>query len=70
MREDFAPSIMLGVDVSTEDVGPQTTLLDQVENLVIQGGSYDLPAEEGIKIRLDLDRFGLLDFPPQRLYIR
>lgn len=63
MREDFAPSIMLGIDVSTEDVGPQTTLLDQVENLVIQGGSYDLPAEEGIKIRLDLDRFGLLDFP-------
>lgn len=63
MREDFAPSIMLGIDVSTEDIGPQTTLMDQIENLVIQSGSYDLPAEEGIKIRLDLNRFGLLDFP-------
>lgn len=63
MREEFAPSIMIGVDVSTEDIGPQTTLMDQIENLVIQGGSYDLPAEEGIKLRLDLNRFGLLDFP-------
>lgn len=63
MREDFAPSIMIGVDVSTEAIGPQTTLMDQIENLVIQSGSYDLPADEGIKLRLDLNRFGLLDFP-------
>lgn len=62
MREDFAPSIMIGVDVSTEEIGPQTTLMDQIENLVIQGGSYELPPEEGIKLRLDLNRFGLLDF--------
>lgn len=62
MREDFAPSIMIGVDVSTEAIGPQTTLMDQIEDLVIQGGSYELPAEEGIKLRLDLNRFGLLDF--------
>ncbi len=63
MREDFAPSIILGVDVSTEVLKPQTTLLDQIENLVIQNNDYDLPASEGIKIRLDLNRFGLLDFP-------
>lgn len=66
MREDFAPSIMIGVDVSTEAKGPQTTLMDQIENLVIQGGSYDLPESEGIKIRLDLNEFGLLDFPAAR----
>jgi len=63
MREDFAPSIMLGIDVSAEDSGLQTSFMDQIENLVIQGGSYDLPADDGIKIRLDLNRFGLLDFP-------
>lgn len=63
MREDFAPSIMLGIDVATEVLGPQTTLLDQIENLVIQNNDYDLPASEGIKIKLDLNRFGLLDFP-------
>lgn len=62
MREDFAPSIMIGVDVSTEATGPQTTLFDQIDHLVVQGDSYDLPAEEGIKLRLDLNRFGLLDF--------
>lgn len=66
MREDFAPSIMIGVDVSAEAKGPQTTLMDQIENLVIQGGSYDLPESEGIKIRLDLNEFGLLDFPAAR----
>lgn len=66
MRRDFAPGIMIGVDVSTKEVGPQTTLMDQIENLVIQGGSYELPADEGIKIRLDLNRFGLLDFPAAR----
>lgn len=63
MRAEFAPSIMIGVDVSTEDIGPQTTLLDQVENLVIQNNDYDLPADEGIKLRIDLNQFGLLDFP-------
>lgn len=66
MREDFAPSIMIGVDVSTKAKGPQTTLMDQIENLVIQGGSYELPDEEGIKLRLDLNEFGLLDFPAAR----
>ncbi len=69
MREDFAPSIMLGIDVSTEEIGPQTTLMDQIENLVIQNNDYELPASEGIKIRLDLNEFSLLDFPAaKRIY--
>ncbi|MDE6300661.1 MAG: patatin-like phospholipase family protein [Muribaculaceae bacterium] len=63
MRAEFAPSIMIGVDVSTEDIGPQTTLMDQIENLVIQNNDYDLPESEGIKLRIDLNQFGLLDFP-------
>lgn len=63
MRAEFAPSIMIGVDVSTEAIGPQTTLMDQIENLVIQNNNYDLPADEGIKLKIDLNQFGLLDFP-------
>ena len=66
MREDFAPSIMLAIDVSTEDIGPQTTLIDQVEDLVIQGHTPEFPADYGIKIRLNLNKFSLLDFPAAR----
>lgn len=63
MRSDFNPAIMIGVDVSSEEIGPQTTLMDQIDNLVIQNNNYDLPADEGIKMRLDLNEFALLDFP-------
>lgn len=63
MRADFKPSIMIGVDVSSEEIGPQTTLMDQIDNLVIQNNNYDLPADEGIKMRLDLNEYALLDFP-------
>lgn len=66
MRSTFAPDIMIGVDVSSSDSGPQTSLLDQIENLVVQNADYSLPADEGIKIRVDVDRFGLLDFPQAR----
>lgn len=66
MRDTFAPSIMIGVDVSTESIGPQTTLMDQIENLVIQDGDYNLPANEGIKLKIDLNEFSLLDFPAAR----
>ncbi len=66
MRAEFAPDIMIGVDVSSSDSGPQTSLLDQIENLVVQNADYSLPAEEGIKIRVDVEQFGLLDFPQAR----
>lgn len=66
MRTDFAPSIMIGVDVSTEETGPQTSIVDQLSNMIVQNNDYNLPAEEGIKLRLDLDEFGLLDFPKAR----
>ncbi|MDO5394870.1 MAG: patatin-like phospholipase family protein [Bacteroidales bacterium] len=63
MTADFAPDIMIGVDVSTPTTGPQTSLFDQVDNLVTRQQSYDLPADKGIRVRVDLHRFGLLDFP-------
>lgn len=66
MTADFAPDIMIGVDVSASDSGPQTSLMDQIENLVIQSSDYSLPPALGIKIRVDLNEFALLDFPKAR----
>ena len=62
MTADFAPDIMLGVDVSASAVGAQTSLIDQIDNLVMRKQSYDLPSDLGIKIRINLDEFSLLDF--------
>lgn len=66
MRSDFAPDIMIGVDVAASSVGPQTSLMDQIDNLVMRNQSYDLPADEGIKLRVNLDEFSLLDFEAAR----
>lgn len=70
MRSDFAPTIMIGVDVhGTADPAKVRDLVNQVEDMVIQNNDYDLPANEGIKIRIDLNEFSLLDFPAaQRIY--
>lgn len=62
MREDFAPSIMIGVDVHAEDVTPSGSIVSQLENMIIQNNNYDLPADEGIRIHVDVSRFSLLDF--------
>lgn len=66
MRDEFAPSIMIGVNVGSSDKGPQTSLMDQLDKLVIQGHVEPLPDDEGIYMRIDLDRFSLLDFPRAR----
>lgn len=63
MREDFAPDIMIGVDVSSPQGKPKTgDLISQLEDMIIQNNDYDLPADEGIKIKLNLEEFNLLDF--------
>ncbi len=63
MRSEFAPSIMIGVDVhGTTDPAKARDLINQIEEMVIQNNDYELPGEEGIRIRLDLNRFSLLDF--------
>lgn len=66
MRREFAPDIMIGVVVASSTTGPQTSLIDQIENLVVQNTDYSLPADEGIRMRLHLERFGLLDFAKAR----
>ena len=44
MREDFAPDIMIGVDVSSPDKKPDpNNLMQQIEDMVIQKNDYSLP---------------------------
>lgn len=62
MRSDFDPSIMLGIDVST-NTKPNDGMVDQLENLIMRHSDYNVPAEEGIKLHIDLNEFSLLDFP-------
>lgn len=63
MREDFAPGIMIGVDVSQSKKLENNNLLDQIEAMVIQNKDYSLPEREGIKMTVNLEDIGLLDFP-------
>lgn len=64
MRTDFAPSIMIGVDVSPSDGSKiSNDVLTQLEDLIIQNSNSDLPSEDGIKMSLDLKAYNLLDFP-------
>jgi len=67
MREEFAPAIMIGVDVSGPNAKPTSNdLMSQLEVMIMQKSDYDLPAGEGIRIKLNLERFGLLDFDKAR----
>lgn len=63
MRNEFAPSIMIGVDVHTPDAeAPTNDILTQLESMIIQNNDYDLPADEGVKIHVDVSRYSLMDF--------
>ena len=66
MRSDFAPDIMIGVDVSSTESGPQTSILAQLETMICAPEPENIPADELVRLRLHLDRFGLLDFPKAR----
>lgn len=63
MREDFAPDIIIGVDVTTHEAVDMGNLVTQLETMVIQDDNYDLPEVQGIKLHVDLKGTGLLDFP-------
>lgn len=66
MISDFDPSIMIGVDVSTAESHPSQDIVNQLENMIIQNNDYDMPADRGIKIHIDLNEFSLLDFQKAR----
>jgi NTE family protein len=62
MREDFAPDFIIGVDVHSEDAPQSNSIINQLENMIIQNNDYSLPEEEGLRIHVDVSRFSLLDF--------
>lgn len=66
MREDFAPEIMIGVDVHSENPPASNSIVTQLESMIIQNNSYDLPPDEGIRIHVDVSKFSLLDFGKAR----
>lgn len=67
MREDFSPDIMIGVDVSEVNPAPiSNDIIDQLETMIIQDEDYNLPADEGIKLHINLDKYNILDFPRAR----
>lgn len=63
MRHDFAPSVIIGVDVHTPDAAvPSNDILTQLESMIIQNNDYELPESDGIKIHVDVSQFSLMDF--------
>lgn len=64
MKHDFAPSIIIGVNVSTPETKSSTnTVVDQLSAMIMQGTVKPVAPEDGIYIHLNLEHFGLLDFP-------
>lgn len=66
MQRDFAPSVIIGVDVSSPDDSIPSSVIQQVNYLVTRPQSTEVPADAGIKIRVDVSDFGLLDFQKGR----
>lgn len=64
MLTDFRPHFVVGVDVSSGNSpdNPNSNMMDQLESLIMQYSDYEVPATDGMRLKLDLDRFGLLDF--------
>ncbi|MDE6854178.1 MAG: patatin-like phospholipase family protein [Muribaculaceae bacterium] len=63
MDSVFNPSQIIGVDVSASDKkGPHNSFMSQIDYLVMQPQTYSVPARRGVKIRVMLDEFGLLDW--------
>lgn len=54
MMDEFAPSILIGSDVSAASKGPANSYFDQLDLLMSRKQSYDVPSEAGIKVRIDV----------------
>lgn len=63
MKTDFAPDIIIGVDVTTHDKPDLSNLISQLESMIIQQDDYELDEDDGIKIHVNLKGINLLDFP-------
>jgi len=63
MREDFNPDFIIGVSVSGPDGKPiPDNAYSQLEDLIIQDNDYSVPPENGVKIQVPVQQFGVLDF--------
>lgn len=63
MSDTFAPEFIFGVDVSTGNSdGDDSSLMAQLETMIMQHSDYNVPPQRGMKLRINLDEFGLLDF--------
>ena len=62
MQTEFAPSVIIGSDVSAPSDGPANSYFQQLDLLVSRAQSYEVPPDTGIKVRIDVSNFGLLDW--------
>ena len=71
METEFAPAMMLGVDVSASSKGEPNSFMEQLDLLVSMPQSYAMPERKGPKLRVDLNDYTLLDFDKaQAIYKR
>lgn len=67
MSQSFAPEIMIGVDVAASPQQDETnSMVNQLETMIMQHTDYSMPADRGIKLRIHLEQFSLLDFAKAR----
>lgn len=64
MISDFNPAFILGIDVSSGNTPdePDAYMFTQIESLITQESNYSVPADRGMRLRVDVDEFGLLEF--------
>nr|MDE7025889.1 patatin-like phospholipase family protein [Paramuribaculum sp.] len=63
MTNEFAPSVIIGVDVSTPDsVTANPDMVTQLSEMIIQPGRGQLTSDQGVYMHINLTQFGLMDF--------
>ncbi len=63
MMEVFNPDALVGIDVGSKDAPPSTrNPVSQLEAMIQIPDNYPFPYDKGVRIRIDLDEFSLLDF--------
>ncbi|MGN1364726.1 MAG: patatin-like phospholipase family protein, partial [Victivallis vadensis] len=62
MREAFHPDFIFGSSLSTGESKPSNNIYNQLEEMVMQKTTYDVPEEEGMLIKFNFPDVSLLDF--------
>lgn len=59
----FNPKVIIGVDVSSgTSTAPPNSYMDQLDLLIQHPQNLNVPPDRGIKVRIDLNEYGLLDW--------